>query len=324
MGSHLVEALLARGDEVVCLVRDPAKAHRVFSGDRKPRFVRGDLSTREALVEGVRGADLVFHVAGLIAGRSRAEFFAANAEGTRALADAVVEAAPAVRRFVYVSSLAAAGPSRRDAPLNETMSTGPLTMYGRSKLAGEHALADFDFPWTVIRPPVVYGPRDTEMYRVFQMAGRGVAAVFGKGTQQLSFIYVQDLVAALLHAAESAERRSVYFAAHPEVVTSRQLVTAVHRAVRSIGLDQPFEGAPPFILPIPGVLARGGLWLTEKAAALTGKATLLTLDKANEFLAEAWVCSSQALQRDTGWRPEWDLARGLAHTAKWYRDDGWL
>jgi nucleoside-diphosphate-sugar epimerase len=324
VGSHLVDALLARGDEVVCLVRDPAKAERVFGARRKPHVIRGDLSTPEPVLEGIQGADLVFHVAGLIAARSKAEFWAANAEGTQLVAEAAADAAPSLKRFVYVSSLAAAGPSRVDSPLSETMSTHPLTMYGRSKLAGEHALADFPFPWTVIRPPVVYGPRDTEMYRVFRMAGRGLAAVFGQGNQQLSFIYVRDLVTALLHAADSAAPHSVYFAAHPEVVTSRAFVTKVHHTVRSIGRDQPFEGPPPFILPIPGVLARAGLWLSEKAARLTGKATVLTLDKANEFLAEAWVCSSQALERDTGWHPEWDLTRGLAYTAKWYRDAGWL
>ena len=86
-------------------------------------------------------------------------------------------------------------------------------MYGRSKLAGEEALNRFDFPWTVIRPPVVYGPRDTEMFRVFRMASLGIAAVFGNGSQELSFIYVEDLVSALLRAARSRTPRGLYFAA---------------------------------------------------------------------------------------------------------------
>lgn len=323
VGSHLIPALLARGDDVACLVRDPSKAERVFAGSAKPRMVPGDLGNREALLEGARGADVVFHVAGLIAARSREEFFRANAEGTRRVAEAVVAAAPGLRRFVYVSSLAAAGPSRRGEALVETFPARPLTAYGRSKLAGEAVLAEFDFPWTVVRPPVIYGPRDAEMYRVFRLASLGVAAVFGSGHQELSFVFIDDLVDALLRAADAPAPRGLYFAAHPEVVTSRTLVTAVHRAVRSIGREQAVEGSP-FIVPIPGLVARGALWLSERAAAVAGRTTVLTLDKANEFLAEAWVCSPAALQRDTGWNPQWELARGLARTARWYREVGWL
>jgi nucleoside-diphosphate-sugar epimerase len=323
VGSHLVTALLARGDDVVCLARDLAKVERVFAGQARPRVVRGDLSHREALEEGARDADVVFHVAGLIAGRGRADFFSANADGTRQVAEAAARVAPRLRRFVYVSSLAAAGPSRRGEPLTEDLPSRPLTMYGHSKLAGEEILRGFPFPWTVIRPPVVYGPRDTEMYRVFRLASLGLAAVFGNGSQELSFVFVEDLVAALLSSVETPPGK-VYFAAHPEVVTSRSMVTSVHRAVRSIGLPQPFEGRPPFILPIPGIMARGGLWLYERAAGLAGRATLLTSDKANEFLAEAWVCSPAALGRDAGWRAGWDLMKGLTHTATWYREAGWL
>ncbi len=324
VGSHLVTALQQRGDDVVVLARDPAKVDRVFTGATKPQVVRGDLSQPDAILRAAGDADLVFHVAGLIAARGGPEFLSANAEGTRLVAEATLKAAPNVRRFVYVSSLAAAGPSRRGEPLTEAVPPRPLTMYGRSKLAGEEALNRFDFPWTVIRPPVVYGPRDTEMFRVFRLASLGIAAVFGNGSQELSFIYVEDLVSALLRAADLSTPRGVYFAAHPEVVTSRSLVTAVHRAVRSIGLPEPFAGRPPFILPIPGIMAKGGLWLTERAAGLFGRATLLTVDKANEFLAEAWVCSPAALQRDAGWHPEWDLSKGLARTAAWYRQAGWI
>jgi nucleoside-diphosphate-sugar epimerase len=324
VGSHLVTALLARGDDVVILARDPAKVERVFSGAARPRVVRGDLSHPDAIREAASGAELVFHVAGLIAARGGPEFLSANAEGTRLVANVTAQVAPDLKRFVYVSSLAAAGPSRRGEPLTEAVPPRPLTMYGRSKLAGEEAVATFDFPWTIIRPPVVYGPRDTEMFRVFRLASLGLAAVFGNGSQELSFIYVEDLVSALLRAGELRSPRGVYFAAHPEVVTTRSLVTAVHRAVRSVGLPEPFAGGPPFILPIPGLMAKGGLWITERAAGLFGRATLLTVDKANEFLAEAWVCSPAAFQRDAIWQPEWDLARGLARTAAWYKQTGWL
>lgn len=324
VGSHLVSALLARGDEVVCLVRDPAKAARVFIDDRKPVTVSGDLGNREALRAAVQGVDVVFHVAGLVAARSRDDFFRANAEGTRLVLEAARDAAPSLKRFVYVSSLAAAGPSRRGEGLTESAPPRPLTAYGESKLGGEEVLKKADVPWTVVRPPTVYGPRDVELLRVFRLARLGVAPVFGDGSQELSVIYVEDLVQALLRAVGSPAGKAVYFAAHREVLTSRDLVAAIYRAVR--GLDATMAaGAPePVIVPIPGIVARSALWLSGTMAGLTGRATLLTADKAKEFLAAAWVCSPEALERDTGWRAEWDLARGLTHTAAWYRRAGWL
>ena len=322
VGSHLVHALLARGDDVVCLVRDPEKASRTFTGPKQPATVEGNLASRDALLQGVRGADLVFHLAGLIAARSGAEFMQANVEGTRSVAQAASAAAPGLKRFVYVSSLSAAGPSRRGEPLTEDAPPHPLTAYGRSKLAGEQALREFDFAWTAVRPPVVYGPRDAEMFRVFRLASLGLGAVFGDGAQELSFIFVDDLVQALLRAADTPSSKSLYFAAHPEVVTSRGFVAAVHRAVR--GPNANTARREPFVLPVPGALARAALRMSEGFARLTGRATVLTLDKANEFLAEAWVCSPAALERDTGWRAEWDLGRGLPRTVAWYRQAGWL
>jgi nucleoside-diphosphate-sugar epimerase len=160
------------------------------------------------------------------------------------------------------------------------------------------------------------------MYRVFRIAKLGIAAVFGDGSQELSFIYVEDLVTALIRAIDAPPGK-VYFAAHPEVTTTRAMVTAVYRAVRSGGAAGESTGAP-LLLPIPGPIARTSLWLTEKAASLTGRATLLTLDKANEFLADAFVVSPDALRRDTGWEAQWDLSRGLARTVAWYREAGWL
>lgn len=324
VGSHLVDALLARGDDVVCLVRDPGKVERVFDKGPRPRLVAGNLSDSAALETGAAGADVVFHVAGLTAAVSRDAFFSANAEGTRQVARAAAKTAPNLERFVYVSSQAASGPSRRGEALTESAKPNPLTEYGRSKLAGEDALREFTFPWTIVRPPVVYGPRDTEVLRMFRTVRLGIAPIFGDGKQELSVIYVEDLVTALLKAAASPKPGATYFAAHAQVLTSRDFVSAIYHAVRGTEPQTSPRASGPFLLPIPGAVARGALWMTRAAAKLTGKATLLTPDKANDFMAEAWVCSPAALERDTGWVAQFDLGTGLARTATWYRTHGWL
>ncbi|MHC4490097.1 MAG: NAD-dependent epimerase/dehydratase family protein, partial [Planctomycetota bacterium] len=160
LGSHLVDLLLARGFRVRCLLR-PERPASVFAG-RAVDIARGDLRRSEGLAAAVRGVDLVFHVAGLVTARGPAEFRAVNVEGTRRIAAAVGRVNPGSRPFFYVSSQAAAGPSRDGRPVREDRPPQPLTHYGRSKLGGERALSEVlgGVAWSIVRPPAIYGPRD--------------------------------------------------------------------------------------------------------------------------------------------------------------------
>jgi len=311
VGAHLVRALLERGDQVTCLVRSPAKAAALgWSG---VRIVRGDLSDADALRAGCAGADVIFHLAGRISARHLREFMAVNRDATADLLEAAATDPPG--RFLYVSSLAAGGPTVAGRPIDETRPPAPVTDYGRSKLAGEVLVRAARFPWTIVRAPVVYGEWDREVLKVFKVARTGLAPVFGDGSQELSVIYAGDLAGGLLAAATSpAAAGKAYYAAHPTPTTSRGLVLAVGRAV----------GRTPRIVPLPALLARGLLWTIGSLAHLAGRATLLSADKANEFLAAAWTCRADALTRDTGWRALTDLETGVQRTAAWYRAQGWL
>ncbi|HLB81471.1 MAG TPA: NAD(P)-dependent oxidoreductase [Gemmatimonadales bacterium] len=310
VGAHLVRALRARGDAVTCLVRTPAKAQGL--GWTDVRLVRGDLDDARALRDGCAGADVIYHVAGRISARDLPGFMRANRDGTANLLEAATEQPP--RRLVLVSSLAAAGPTRPGEPIEETRPPSPVTPYGQSKLAAEVLVRAMAFPWTIVRPPTVYGERDREVLKLFKLARLGLAPVFGDGSQELSVIYAGDLAAALVAATASAAANRVYYAAHPAVTTSRELVRAIGRSV----------GREPRVVPLPALLVRGLLWAIGSVAHLAGRATLLSSDKAAEFLAPAWTCRPDALMRDTGWRAEVDLATGLRRTAEWYRTEGWL
>ena len=311
LGTHLVTALLARGDEVRCLVRAPARATALARNG--VRLVTGDLTDQRALEAGCRGADVVFHLAGAIAASSRAAFLATNRDGTVALLAAAAATPP--RRFVYVSSVAAVGPSARGQPLDETAPTHPVTPYGESKLAGEQAVRAAALPWTIIRPPWVYGEWDRAGLPLFRLAARGVVPLIGDGAQELSLVHATDVAQALL-AAASAERAvgRVYFAAHPELTTAREMARAVGRAV----------GRAPLIVPIPRPLAYGAVWTIGSVARALGRASVVSPERAGEFFAPAWTCSAAALHRDTGWEARIDLATGLKRTADWYRGEGWL
>jgi len=311
VGAHLVRALQERGDHVSCLVRRPELAERL--GWRDVRLVRGDLDDASALLQGCEGAELVFHVAGKIVARNALEFMATNRDGTANVLEAAQE--HGVTRFVLVSSLAAAGPTTPGHPIDETRPPAPVTDYGRSKLAAEVLVKAMPFPWTIVRPPVVYGEWDRGTLKVFQLARGPVAPVFGDGSQQLSMIHAADLARGLVAAGTSpAAQGRVYFATHPTPTTSRGLLLACARTL----------GTSPHIVPLPPLLARGLLWTVGSLAHLAGRATFLSADKANEYLAPAWTCRGDALTRDTGWRAEIDLEPGLARTAAWYREVGWL
>ncbi len=311
VGSHLVEALRRRGDEVTALVRSPRKAEAL--APLGLRLVSGDLDDPASLARAAAGQDVVFHVAGLVAAKDEAEFLRCNRDGTASMVAAASGAgAP---RFVLVSSMAAGGPARPGRPLTGTEPAHPVSAYGRSKLAAEAAVTAGTLPWVIVRPPTVYGPRDREVLKVFRMARLGVAPVFGGGGQQLSAVHGADLADALVAAGTAASTvGKIYYACHPEIATSAEFVRAVGRAM----------GRRLSLVPIPAPVGRSLLAVTEAAARIAGRRTILTRDKANEFFQEAWTGDPGPLSRDSGWRAVHDLRSGLADTYRWYRDAGWL
>jgi nucleoside-diphosphate-sugar epimerase len=311
VGSHLLNALLRRGDQVRALVRSRARSAALdLSG---VEWIGGALDDAGVLRRAAEGVDVIYHVAGLVAARSEAEFLEVNAEGTRRLLQAAIHGG--TPRFVLVSSLAAGGPTVPGRPLAGDEPPRPVTAYGRSKLAAEDIVRSGPLPWTIIRPPAVYGPRDREMFRLFRSAQLGVAPVFGAGDQELSLIFGPDLAEAIAAAGVAEATRSrLYYAAHPEKLTSEELV-------RTIGAVM---GKRVRLLRIPPGLGRGLLHLTGGVARLANRATILTPDKGEEFFQPAWTCDPAGLTHDTGWSASSDLAQGAAQTLAWYRSAGWL
>jgi nucleoside-diphosphate-sugar epimerase len=316
VGRHLVDALVQAGDTVTALVRSPEKG-KVLGGG--VRLAPGDLGSMEALRSAVHGQDVVYHVAGLVAARSEAGFLAVNRDGTLRLLEAAADAGRP--RIVLVSSLAAGGPVARGSRRSGDEEAAPVTAYGRSKLAGERAVRRAELPWVIVRPPAVYGPFDTEMLRVFRAVRLGVMPVFGDGSQELSLVYGPDLGRALAAAGriEAAEGKILY-PCHPEVVTTAGLVEIVAAAMTR----KARKTRKTRLIRLPRWVARSALGVTGTLARLTGRSTVLTPDKAAEFFAPAWTCDPAPLTALTGWQAAFDLSRGAAATAAWYRERGLL
>jgi dihydroflavonol-4-reductase len=311
VGSHLVEALRRSSVEVTILARSPSKAAGLAA--QGVQVVTGDLHDAAGVERAVQGQDVIYHVAGVVAAADEAEFLRANRDGTRHLLAAAERRGSA--RFVLVSSLAACGPAPRGTPLSGGEPPRPVTAYGRSKLAAEELVRGSALPWSIIRPPIVYGPRDREVLKVFRLARLGIAPVFGDGTQELSAVHAADLATALMAVATRPTTVGrTYHACHPEVFTSAELGRAVGAAM----------GRSVVTVRVPPGVGRALLSVTEAAARLSRKPTILTTDKANEFFQLAWTGDPAPLTRDSGWTATRNLQSGLADTYRWYREAGWL
>lgn len=315
VGSHLVDQLLKRGHDVTALIRSPAKA--VGLAERGVHLVRGDLGDLAALEAAASGQQVIYHAAALTGAPTEAELLAANSEGTRRVLEAAV-AAGSVTRLVLVSSGAAGGPAEPGRPRDATEADRPVTMYGRSKLAAERVVRDATIPWTILRPPAVYGPRDRDGFlAVFRAARRlGIVPVFGDGSQELSLVHAADFAEACIAAATASDTAGqTYYVNHPEVLTSAALAARVGVAVGRARVR---------LVPLPHWLTRTALGVTGSWARLRGQHTILHADKANEFIQPAWTGDPTRLMAATGWRPGRDHDAGFAETAAWYRDAGLL
>jgi nucleoside-diphosphate-sugar epimerase len=312
VGSHLAEALARRGDDVIALARRPEAHEAVRALGATP--VPGSLEDAASLRPALEGVEVVYHVAGAISASGPGEFFAINEGGTRRLLEAAHSVAPSAR-FVYVSSQAALGPSPRDTPLDEDSTCKPVTAYGKSKLAGERVVQDGALPWAIVRPSSVYGPRDREFLQLFQVVRRGIAPVFGDGTQQLSLVFIEDLVdAIILSGLRPQASGRIYHAAHTEIVLSRDVAREAGRAI----------GRRPVILPLPGAVAAPIVAMAGTVVRALGRRTVLNRDKMAEFLAPAWLLSSERAFRELGWKAATGVAEGMTATGRWYQEHGWL
>lgn len=328
IGSKLTERLIASGDEVTCLVRDPSKAGALEK--MGARLATGDVRDAEAVRAAIERQETIYHLAGVVSALRSAEMTETNVTAFRNVV-AACAGRPAPPTLVYVSSLAAAGPSSVDRPRVESDPAAPVSHYGRTKRDAELIAEQFatQVPITIVRPPIVYGEGDQNMRNVFRSIFRlGVHLAFGVAYSRYSLIHVSDLLDALVLCAKRGTRLSgdnetgvdghessgvpsgYYFAAGDEQPTFAELGTLIGTALGR---------ARVFICRSSGTML---LWpmaaVAEGMARLRGRPYIFNFDKAREARAGSWTCSSEAIRADCGFAPRAPLVDRLRQTAHWY------
>jgi dihydroflavonol-4-reductase len=315
IGSQLVDRLLEDGHEVTCLVR--RESDLTWLGDPRVNLALVDFGSPESVGPALAPCEAVFHLAGVTKASKQRDFWEGNQGLTRNLLQAMDSHGPDRQFICYLSSLTAAGPdSARPFP-EEAAPANPVSQYGASKLAAEELLLAQAGrrPVAIIRPSVVYGPRDRAMLPLFKLVRRGIAPLPGRRDALVSMLAVQDLVEALILAwSRHPGGARIYHVSDGQPREQEEVLRAVARALNRKAT----------VLPVPLCLVRAASRLGELANRFRGDLIWLNHDKWLDIKQEGWVCSPARARQGLGFVPQIALGQGMARTAAWYQEAGWL
>jgi nucleoside-diphosphate-sugar epimerase len=313
IGSHLVEFLLDLNYKVFCLVRKTSDTRWIR--DLDVHLVHGDLGDKESIRNVVRNKDYVFHLAGIINAANWDVYYTTNYIGTKNIAEVCAEVNPGLKRFVYVSSISASGPSTKGVNKKEEEQCRPINDYGKTKLLGEQAVKEalVGVPYVIIRPPNVLGPREKELYSVLKLLKKRIKPLLGNGDNQTSICFVKDLVRAILLAAQNKGTvGKTYFITDGKTDSWRKIAEVLCREL----------GMRGFILPIPYPALLGIALLVETCARIAGKTPFITRKKIMQIRHTYWTYDGTKAEEDFGFKPLLSLAEGIKLTVNWYKKEG--
>jgi len=320
VGSRLCRLFTDNGYHVIAGVRKTADLSLLEGIDVEFRY--GDVSDTDSLSTMVSDVDYIIHNAGVVKAKKIETFYNVNEKGTLSLIEATIKHNPNIKKFLYISSLAAAGPSLDGKPVTESGQPHPISEYGKSKLAGEVTLSPFidKIPIIILRPSGIYGPGDKEIFTFFDTVNKGLKSIVGDPDRRIQIVHVDDLCRAVLLALESEMKTGdthktgyASFIAEKQSYSMRELVNILAES----------SGRKCMTLRIPGFIFRIIALLSEFIFKLVGATPMLTREKAKELLA-SWEVSTEKAFNDFGFKSEISFKEGSKETYKWYRENGWL
>jgi len=320
IGSFIVEEALRRGFETWAAMRKSSS--KAFLKDERIHFIELNLSSEQQLKEQLKGHsfDYVVHAAGVTKCLHKEDFRRINTEGTKNLVRAIIDLKMPLKRFVYISSLSIMGAIREQQPYTEILESDeaqPNTVYGKSKLEAEQWLAQVNnqFPYVILRPTGVYGPRERDYFMMFKSIKAHTDFAVGYKRQDITFVYVTDVVQAVFLAMEKGQTGRKYFLSDGEVYQSSTFSDLIRKEL----------GNPWWIrITAPLWVLRIITFCGEYVGRWTGKVTALNNDKYNIMRQRNWRCDITPAKEELGYTPQVQLEEGVKRCVKWYKDNLWL
>ena len=315
VGSWVVKQLTDAGNDVTCLVRKTSNL-RWLEG-LPVQYCYGSLNDPHSMAEAIAQSDYILHIAGVTKALKPEAYYRGNVTATQNLLNVTLVENSKVRQVVVVSSQAACGPSLPGQKKTEEDPCTPLTDYGKSKLqADQIAQSFFDkLPITILRPPTVYGPRDTDVLEVFKTVKAGVNLKVGGKDPEVSIIHVFDLARGIITAAtDNRATGQIFNICNPEPCVWSDVISILQGIMNKKVLN----------IPVPYAAAYAFAGIMELGAKLTGKPSILNRQKMIEVNAARWVYSSEKIRRILGFETEISLPKGLEDTYRWYLENKWL
>lgn len=282
----------------------------------KTEVVRASYLDIDTLREAVKDVDYIFHVAGVTKAKKQSQYHQGNVLATRNLLEAA-SGNIRLKKFCFVSSLTAVGPSPDGTHLDEEAPCNPITSYGVSKLEAETVcqLHLDRVPIVIVRPPTVFGPRDMDLLEVFRWVKYGFKPAFGSYEKTLSVVYGPELARALVEVACSDKTTGqTYFISDPQVYRLMDVLNMAADMFGKRGINIRFPS--PVLYAISGIV--------ELVSIFGSKPAVLNIEKARDLLQTHWVCSPKKLEEHIGFKTQVSFEDCLKSTIEWYREYGLL
>jgi dihydroflavonol-4-reductase len=305
IGSHLVQSLVEENWDVTCFIR--SKSRTDFLQKFAVHFVEGSANDMDSLEKAAKGQDYVFHLAGRIRPTSRQNYDLANHQLTKNLIQACLRKNLSLKRFVYISSISAAGPSPPNSYSEEDQAPSPISEYGRSKLRGEEAVREIWnlIPSTTIRPPNVYGPRQQETELLIKLIGKRIVPLLRGKKETTSLIYVKDLIRGIIQAALSPRTKGqVYYLTDGKGYSWRNIILTIKKVVLG----------ESFFFPLPEELIYLAAWLIDMFKKTGLIKPFFDRKLWHSMTQTPWLFSSAKAEKDFGFRASYSLENGLKET----------
>lgn len=323
IGSFLIEKALEKGFETWAGIRKSSS--REYLKDSRINFIDFNFSDKDKLTHQIKDFilehgkfDYIVHNAGITKSINVDDFDKVNFQYTRNFVEALQAADAVPQKFLLMSSLSSygVGDEVNYTPIKLTDTPLPNTAYGISKLKAEQFLqSTTDFPYMILRPTGVYGPREKDYYLMLKTVKSGLDVGAGFKPQHLTFIYVKDLIQAVYLALESPLTNKHYFVADGDVYTDKEYTNLVKEVLKKKHVLN---------IKVPLCLLKGISVIAEDISKITKKPSTLNRDKFKIMRQRNWECDITPLISDLGFSPQYNLEKGLIESVEWYQKNGWL